>query len=116
DYQALRQILENLIYVSMEQESLMDQFKIINSYNPQYVELAKRQGRLKDDSRLIEDSLLALSKRQIAIQSFVNKEIGEVNFNMEQAITNLSDRNTPTARQYQQFSMTHLNNLALMLS
>jgi hypothetical protein len=116
DYQSLRQILENLVYVSEKQEELMDDFKKVNQYNPQYVELAQQQRKLKDDAAMIEDSLLALSKRVMEIKTFVNKEIGEINFNMQNALDALGERNTSKARGHQQFAMTSLNNLALMLS
>ena len=115
DYQALRQLLENLLYVSFQQEEVMDGFKKTPQYNPHYVELGDKQRQLKDDSKLIEDSLRALSKRQMKIKSYVNKEIGLVNFNMDQSIADLGLRNTPQAISHQQFAMTSLNNLALML-
>ena len=41
------------------------------------------QRKLKDDAVVIKDSLLALSKRVIQIQSVVNKEINSINANME---------------------------------
>jgi hypothetical protein len=116
DYQTLRQILENLVYVSFEQEDLMNEFKTTTQYNPHYIELAQRQRKLKEDAKLIEDSLQALSKRVMEIRSFVNKEIGAVNFNMDNAVDELGHRNTAQARSNQQFAMTSLNNLALMLS
>jgi hypothetical protein len=116
DIQSLRQILENLVYVSLEQEKLMEDFKTVNQYSPEYVDLAQRQRKLKDDAKLIEDSLLALSKRVMEIRSYVNKEIGEINFNMDKSLEALGDRNTPKSRSHQQFAMTSLNNLALMLS
>ena len=116
DYQALRQIVTNLLYLSFQQESLMDQLKTINGYNPEYVELAQNQRKLKDDAKLIEDSLNALSKKVAEIKSFVNKEMGLVNFNMEQTIDDLGDRNIQNARSHQQFVMTSANNLAVMLT
>jgi len=116
DLQTLRQILENLIYVSFQQEDLMNEFKNTPQYNPHYVELAERQRKLKDDAKLIEDSLMALSKREVEIKSFVNKEIGLVNFHMDNALAELGTRNTAQARADEQYAMTSLNNLALMLS
>jgi hypothetical protein len=74
-----------------------------------------RAKKLQDDSQIIKDSLLALSKRIFQIESFINKELGEINYNMKQSIDNISDRKTSLARQNQQFVMTSANNLALML-
>jgi len=116
DYNTLREILDNLIYVSKEQERLMSKIADVNEYNSEFLELSKRQRQLKDDATLIEDSLLALSKRVPEISGFVNKEIAEINFNMNQALDALSKRNLGEGQKYQQFAMTSLNNLALMLS
>lgn len=116
DYAALRQIVTNLLYLSFQQESLMGQLKTLNGYNPQYVELAQNQRKLKDDAKLIEDSLDALSKKLASIKSFITKEMGQLNFNMEKTIDNLGDRNIQDARSHQQFVMTSANNLAVMLT
>ena len=115
DYRAIRQLLENLLYVSFQQEDVMNGYKSTPQYNPRYVELGEKQRHLKDDSKLIEDSLNALSKREMKIKSYVNKEMGLVNFNMDQSIADLGLRNTGQAISHQQFAMTSLNNLALML-
>ncbi len=116
DYNTLRQILENLVQVSKDQEKLMKEFKVVGGYNPRFVELAQQQKKLRDDTRIIEDSLFALSKRVIQIQSFINKEIGLVNNNMDKALENLGFRDIPNLVNNQQYIMTSLNNLALMLS
>ncbi len=116
DYDALRQILENLVTVSKDQERLMKEFKAVGGYNPKFVELAQQQKKLRDDTKIIEDSLFALSKRVIQIQSFINKEIGLVNNNMDKALSNLGFRDIPNLVNNQQYIMTSLNNLALMLS
>ncbi len=116
DYNTLRQILENLVTVSKDQEKLMKEFKAVGGYNPKFVELAQQQKKLRDDTKIIEDSLFALSKRVIQIQSFINKEIGLVNNNMDKALENLGFRNIPSLVNNEQYIMTSLNNLALMLS
>lgn len=116
DYQALRQIMDNLVYTSFQQEALMNEFKTVTSYNPQYVELAQRQRKLKDDAKMIEDSLASLSKRVPDISSMVNKEVGKINLNMQKSLDDLAARRTPEARNHQQFTMTSMNNLAVMLS
>lgn len=116
DYFTLRQILENLIEISVEQENLMQDMKSIRGYNPKYVELSAKQQKIKEDVKLVEDSLLALSKRQIQIQSFVNKEITSVNSNMEKSIEHFSKVEIPNGTTRQQYVMTGINNLAVMLS
>ena len=65
DIDALRAILENLLHLSFDQEALMGELGKIKTDNPQYVKIARNQKKLKDDAEMIEDSLLALSKRAV---------------------------------------------------
>lgn len=111
----LRFLLENLIQLSFDQEDLMESLKETNVNDPQYFVHAKQQKKLKDDAKIIEDSLFALSKRVIQLQSIVNKEMSAVNFNMQKAIAQLAERKTAIANSRQQFAMTSINNLALLL-
>ncbi len=112
----LREILENLLYISFEQENLFNKFYKETSYNPRYVELVEQQKQLKDISRMVEDSLDALSRELPQMSSYINQKISEINFDMNRVLEQLSDRNTPTARIHQQKVMKEVNDLTLMLS
>lgn len=116
DLDALRQIVDNLLTLSFDQEKLMLTLKGTNRNDPKYTELARQQLKLKDDSKLIEDSLYALSKRVPQIETVVNREIRSVNSNMGKAISSMADRRTPEAASRQQQALTSVNNLALLLS
>jgi hypothetical protein len=116
DEQALRQILENLLAVSFSQEELMGKIKTIDRTNPQYLKLIQQQKKIKDDARMIEDSLFALSKRQPKIEAYVNREIADINNNMTKALRSMEDRNIYEAGSRGQYVMTAVNNLALLLS
>ena len=116
DMQAMRALLENLLRFSFDQESLMENVKTVDINNPRYLTMAQEQRKLKDDAKVLEDSLLALSKRVIQISSAVNEQITDINANTEKALANLQDRQVPQARANQQYIMTAVNNLALMLS
>ncbi len=116
DMAALRQILENLLKVSFDQENLMTELKDVNRNDPQYVKLTQDQKRLQDDVKIIEDSLLALSKRVVQIQSQINKELNALDDNMGKTIEYMAERNISQAVSRQQYSMTSINNLALLLS
>lgn len=115
DMDAIRQLLENLLTLSFDQEKLMTALKTTNIKDPKYVSLGKEQRKLKDDAKIIEDSLFALSKRVAQIRATVNHEISEINHNMEKAIDDMADRQTSNAVGRQQFVMTSTNNLALLL-
>ncbi len=114
--EALRQILENLLNLSFAQEELVKQLPKTRIDNPQYVKIPQDQNKLKDDSKIIEDSLLALSKRAPKISALVNREISAINMNMDKTVKALAERNTGEATMRMQSSMTSINNLALLLN
>lgn len=116
DMEDLRAILENLITLSFDQEELMKDFRRVNQSDPRYIELGQKQLKLKDDSKVIEDSLMALAQRVFQIQSFVTREVGDMNKHMDGSIKNIRDRRPDLAAGNQQYTMTSVNNLALMLN
>lgn len=115
DMQAIRQLLENLVKLSMDQEDVMENMQQIDVNTPLYTSLVRDQFKLKDDARLIEDSLMALSRRVFQLESFITKELTEINRNMGTALEQLADRKPAPAATNQQYIMTSVNNLALML-
>lgn len=116
DMKALRQLLENLVTLSFAQEDLIAEVGKTAETAPRYVQLVQVQKKLQDDFRLVEDSLHALSKRVIQIESFVNEKVTEIKGNMRRSVSDLEERKKPQAVVDQQFAMKNLNDLALMLS
>ena len=115
DLEALRRLRQNLMQLSFEQEELIENIKITNPRDPKYIDLTKEQMRLSDNSKMIQDSLFALSKRNMSIQTTVNKEISAINDNIEKAIRAMENRRSGEVMNRQQFVMTSINNLALIL-
>ncbi|MFZ8836735.1 MAG: DUF4175 family protein [Flavobacteriales bacterium] len=115
DMDALRALLENIIQLSFDEESLMADLKKTSSNDPAYVLHGQTQRRLKDDAKMVEDSLFELSLRIPQIAPAVNREIGLINHHMEQALGGFGDRETSMITSNQQYVMTSFNNLALML-
>jgi len=113
---ALRQILENLLNLSFAQEDLIKTLPKTRVDNPQYLKIPQQQKKLQDDSKIIEDSLLALSKKAPNISAFVNREISSINDNMKKTVSSLADRIPTEASMRMQSSMTSINNLALLLN
>ncbi len=116
DIDALRQILDNLVKVSFAQEELISKTSVTKFNDPQYVKNIEKQKGLKDDLKMIEDSLFALSKRQVQIEPIVNKEISDINMNVDKALGYMNDRQASQAAGRQQYVMTSVNNLSLLLS
>lgn len=116
DIKALRQLLENLVAISFDQEDLLGTFSTTEVNTPRYVEEVQRQFKLKDDFRIVEDSLQALAKRVFQIESFVLEKVGDINVQLERGLKNLEERKVSDAANNQQRIMTDVNDLALMLS
>ncbi|TAD97131.1 MAG: DUF4175 family protein, partial [Bacteroidetes bacterium] len=115
DYNDLRKILENLVKLSFDEEDLMKNFKGIRPEDPRLIPLGQKQLKLKDDAKIIEDSLTALAKRVFQIQTFVTREVTSMNDYMNQSTEEIKKRNLGVAAGKQQLAMTAMNNLALML-
>jgi len=113
--EALRQIIHGLIKLSFNQESLLKTFGELQQNDPRYVSLAQEQLQLKDDAKVLEDSLLAVANRDPYMGSFVTREIGELNNHLSKVSEANKERRRPQASNEMQLSMTSLNNLALML-
>ena len=116
DAQQLRELLKNLVNSSFDQEKVMETLKNTTPTDPNYTILAQKQKDIKDNLKTAEDSLYSLSRRVPQIQSTVNREIASINDHIDRTLENLSDRRTPEASRNQQYAMTSMNNLALMLS
>jgi hypothetical protein len=112
----LRRLLENLLSTSFEQEKVMLALRRMNSNDPSYIANVQQQNTIKDNMKTIADSLYSLSKRVPQIETTVNAEVDKINFNINKAIDYLGDRRTQEANRSQQFAMTSLNNLALMMN
>ncbi|WP_316840968.1 DUF4175 family protein [Pedobacter gandavensis] len=114
--QELRQLLENLLKTSFDQEKVMLNLKKLSSNDPLYTYNVQQQRLIKDNMKTIADSLFSLSKRVPQIESTVNEELQKINFNMDKSLDNLGERNTAAANKNQQYTMTSINNLSLMLN
>lgn len=114
--ESLRQIIHGLIKLSYDQENLIRDFGPIQQTDPKYVQLSQNQLKLKDDAKVLEDSLLALSKKDPFMGSIVTREVGELNDHIDKAVSNIKERRKANASTEMQLSMTSINNLALMLN
>jgi hypothetical protein len=112
----LREILENLIQLSFDQEGLINRTFEISTMDPQFPSVIEAQNKIKEDLVMVEDSLWALSKRQQMIETFVTREIENINLYVGKALDELTERRKGPAGENQQFVMTSVNNLALLLS
>jgi hypothetical protein len=108
----LRQILENLILFSLEEEQLL-------AHSNEQLEL--RSGQLikqQDLRRLFEhvdDSLFSLSLRQPEVSETINKNITEVYYNLEESLKQMANNQWDRSASYQQYTIAASNTLASLL-
>lgn len=116
DAQGLRQILQNVLKSSFDQEKLMLDMRKTDINDPRFKEIGQKQRDIKDNLKIVEDSLYSLSKRVPQIASTVNKEIAQINQQITDALEHITDRKKAEANRNQQYALTSINNLSLMLS
>jgi hypothetical protein len=116
DAEMLRQILDNLVLFSFDEEKLMNQFKSIDIDNNQYGKYIVDQNILRTHFEHIDDSLFALSLRQPKLSEKVNQQITNVYFNIDKALDQLTENRLYQGISYQQYTVTAANELASFLS
>jgi len=116
DATVLRQILDNLVLFSFDQERLMKQFKAMEINNNEYGKYLRRQSNLREHFEHIDDSLFALSLRQPKISEKVNEQITDVFFNIDKSLGQLSENQIYQGVSSQQYTITSTNELASFLS
>lgn len=114
--QNLRQILSNLIYMSFTQEDILSDLSGVDAKDPILVELNQAQKRIVDQSQIVKDSLYALAMRTPQISSTINNELVSMELNLDKAASQMEEALFPQARSSQQFVITSVNNLALLLN
>lgn len=115
DIETVRQILDNLVKISFTQEDILSKSKTLKNASPIVSEVMSKQFRVKSDMKIIEDSLNALARRQMAVKPFIQKEVTKIQEYLETAQNRMNNRQFVNAASSQQFVLTSMNNLALML-
>lgn len=116
DAEMLRQILDNLVVFSFEQEAVMEDFKIIDYGNPIFGKKLNTQNDLKLNFQHIDDSIFALSLRNPMISGTINTYLTEVQYNLDKSLERLAENQMRQGLSSQQYTVTGANELAILLS
>lgn len=116
DMKTLRQILDNLIRLSFDQEDLIEEIEPLSYATPQYAEKVRKQFDLKNNFTLVKDSLLSLANRNPQIQSTVTEKVSLIDNHLEKSLRLLEDQEKSQADNDQRRTMKNVNDLALMLT
>ncbi|MCS7028431.1 MAG: hypothetical protein NZ519_06650 [Bacteroidia bacterium] len=112
----LRQILENTLSLSFEQEALKEEVKNLKHNNPNVKSYARKQDKLIDDFKMVADSLRSLARKAPQIKGYVSDEVRKIQEYQNQSKKHLENRYYSPAITSAQYATTSLNNLANMLS
>ncbi|MDP5077522.1 MAG: hypothetical protein NWQ19_05485, partial [Nonlabens sp.] len=116
DADALRQILDNLVVFSKEQEKLIDGVKGLTRNSPNFGKKLKVQKDLEKAFKHVDDSLFALASRNPKIGEEINKEVIDIFYYLEKSMEQLSEFEVNRGVVSQQFTLKGANTLANMLS
>ncbi|WP_168800725.1 DUF4175 family protein [Psychroserpens sp. NJDZ02] len=116
DIVMLRQILDNLVIFSMNEEALMNQFKSIEINHSEYANYLKKQKELRTHFEHVDDSLFAISLRQPKFSEDINRELNEVYYYIDKSLEEFSENGIFQGVASQQYVVTGANNLADFLS
>jgi len=126
DAAMIRRLLNAVVRTSFNQEEVMEVLRSIRLNDPRYQNVIHRQSELNRDISQISDSLYAIGTRQPQVAILINSEIRQMNNFSEQAMRDLLGMNDVmflrTGRQNnqaisrQQYTMTSLNTMALLLA
>ena len=116
DQAAVRRALEDALTLSREQERLAVQTGRVPSRNPALVPIARRQGELRDGLASVVDSLRRVARTVPQLGPEVDKRASAARREMDRAVERLVDRQSGPGVAHQRAAMSHLNELALLLT
>ncbi|MFT7251649.1 MAG: hypothetical protein ACI9FW_001391 [Flavobacterium sp.] len=116
DSKALRQILDNLLAFSYDEEALIQPTKSSQTRSLALNKILKKQQELKLQFQHVDDSIFAVSLRNPMISEFVLNEIGEIHYNLDKSLETLADNNVDRGASLQQYVLSSANKLADFLS
>ncbi len=111
----LRQIIENLNEFSFAQEDIYLKLQPTYATDPLYNELMKSQNKLENDFLIIKDSLNSLSTRVVQMSKLINKELKNINYAMQTALSEFEQLHRRAVMRQQRSIMNSTNILALYL-
>ncbi len=115
DEENLKQILANLINFSFAQEELIAKTKTSYVNDLSFNDIIKEQQNMEKDFKIINDSLYALAKRVVQINSMVTKNLTSINQTLTLATESMINKKISASNIQQQLIMTKTNDLALLL-
>ncbi|HET8884972.1 MAG TPA: hypothetical protein VFM70_01330 [Salinimicrobium sp.] len=116
DAEMLRQILDNLVKFSFEQEDLLEDFREMPEKSPKFSSKLREQNILKVHFQHVDDSLYSLALRNPMVKEDVFKKLSDVEFYLDKSLELIAENQIRQGIGSQQYVITAANDLAVMLS
>lgn len=111
DAEMLRQILDNLLRFSFEQETLFERINIDRADVSHFSQTVRDQQDLRRLFEHVDDSLFALSLRRVELSEFVNERISEVYYNLDRSLESMAENQMYQGAAHQQYVLNAANSL-----
>ncbi len=105
----MQKAISDVLELSDEQESLMNQTKSADYNSMRIPDLAEKQAELQMGMNMVANSLMELSEKSLAVTPQMGQEIGNSLRQMQNALNSLSERRTRNASSSQGESMSAMN-------
>lgn len=113
--EAMQKSLNNLLYLSQNQEELMDKTKQDSETSQQLAQLAQEQMRLKTGTEQAASEIQELAQKTSFINQELEQALGKCLSNMGEATSKLSAKQGFAAEMFQNEALYNLNQAALSL-
>ena len=112
----IRQILDNLLTISFNQEALIEQLKNNRQNSFMSTDLLRSQNSISKDFSLVKDSIYALAKREPKLGHAVYDKIDNINDYSNKIISGINSNSRSSVANNQQLLLTNVNELALLFN
>lgn len=111
----LRQILDNLLQLSFNQENIIINLRPLSYSSNEYTNIITAENNMKEDFSFIKDSLYALASRTQYLGNFVFDNANQIDYNITESIDLLNDRRKTNALKCQNQVLKFTNDLISLL-
>ena len=111
----MRQMIDDILYLSDQQESMYNEILPLNPRSPMLPEYAQQQQVLKSEAERIKSELVEIAKQSVFVNSALDRFMGQVVSAMQDATGSLTESNGRGAADKQTDGIYSLNQSAQTL-
>lgn len=112
----IRQILDNLLTISFNQETMINQLKSNTQNVYLSTDLLRSENSLQKDFALVKDSIYVLAKRVPELGHAVYEKIDDINTYFNKIFSGINNNSRASVMTAQQQLLTNVNDLALIFN